>query len=485
MLPALQAAAQSEFPVQDLTTPEKRFLQAALTLEGHYDALLDGAWGPASRTALRSALRARGNAGADADAVGAIARDAARILRDQGWGVLRELGGRASYLLPLGQMDTRPSGETGTVYISKDGMLRASDFTSGLGDAQALHQRIRTGTRLGAEVYALDRDSMRVTATTLREGRRVYLRSISSGGGRWVSLLVEWQPDNAGAARSARLIAASFQLGAQDLPVAGRGALRAAMRGEAPANRPAPQPPTVPGGGSGQGLDALLQQLLAELGRGSDPADPEDIAEEQRAGWVGIGFYVNNTDFVTLTSVVKACGRRGMALGDDTRARRLEGGDALGVTLLTSRKRSAHWLPVSDAGVNLSARSLRAVTVAKGGWRTGTAQQVTPRLLGTLDLPGAKGQVFAAMTAGKRNLGAPILDDRGAVIGIATGAPDLSGLPDRARRELTRVSGIMQAPDLPGVLARSGIAFQRSAPPARLYRLDPDKAVVALKCRAG
>ncbi|MEO0938146.1 MAG: hypothetical protein AAFY38_08325 [Pseudomonadota bacterium] len=482
---ALPASAQFEFQVSDLSRAEKRFLQAALALEGTYDAVLDGAWGPASRAALRKAARARGARVADADAVGAIARDAARILRDEGWGVLRELGGRGSYLLPLGRIDTRFSGDGDTVYVTSDGALRARDFTLGFGDVRIAHDRIRAQMKTGEDAYVVDRDSFIVTAVSLQDGRRAYLRSDSAGGGRWVSVLIEWRQGNQVAARSARLIAASIRLGQQSLPDPGQGALRAAMRGERPVAEPAPARPVKPDGGNAA-VEALLRQLLAEIGRGSDPVppvEPESGIPDAPQTRAGIGFYVNNTDFVILIDVLRACGQRGLALTDGTRARRLDKGGAGGMAIMTSRKRSAHWFPVSGGGIDFAARDLRAVTIANGGWADGTGQQVFPRFVSRVAVPGAEGQVFTGLPALKRHLGAPILDTNGAVVGVAAGAPQLGNVPERVRRELRRISRVVSTPGLPRFLASNGVVYQRTAPRARTYTLQPEKALVPLKCR--
>lgn len=482
---AVPASAQFEFQVNDLSREEKRFLQAALAMEGTYDAVLDGAWGPASRAALRKAARARGARVADADTVGAIAREAARILRDEGWGVLREPGGRGSYLLPLGRIDIRFSGDAETVYVTSDGALRARDFTAGLGDVRIAHERIRAQIQTGEDTYRVDRDSFIVTAVSLQDGRRAYLRSDSAGGGRWVSVLIEWRQDNPVAARSARLIAASIRLGQQALPDPGRGALRAAMRGDRLESAPAPTRPIEPDSGNAA-LEALLRQLLAELGRGSDPAQPVDpeggIPDGSRAR-AGIGFYINNTDFVVLRDVLRACGQRGLALTDGTRVRRLDRGGAGGAAIMTSPKRSAHWFPVSGGGIDTAARDVRAVTIATGGWADGIGQQVFPRFVSRVALPGAEGQVFAGLPALKRHLGAPILDTNGAVVGVAAGAPQLGDVPERVRRELRRISRVVSTPGLPRFLASNGVVYQRNAPRARTYTLQPEKALVPLKCR--
>lgn len=55
-----------DFDARSLTWADKRFLQAALAFEGHYNGLLDGDWGPRSQRALNSYTRREfGTAAAD------------------------------------------------------------------------------------------------------------------------------------------------------------------------------------------------------------------------------------------------------------------------------------------------------------------------------------------------------------------------------------------------------------------------------------
>ncbi len=477
--PAIAAGQLDEpFDASVLDAGEKRLLQAGMALKGTYDARLDGAWGNGSQGALNATTRAMGGRGAPTwGDVAQLTRDTVKRLRDENWSVVKGPDDLATFLLPLALM-AEPGNEP-HVYRNTDGTLRVRSMSSDRARALVLHATMRNRADERAPIYTLDRGSFQVSSGKLMDDRTsIYLRS-DQVNGRAASTLVEF---TAPASDAARLLIASIQLGQQPKLSLGRGKLRAALKalnGQDNATEDMAEQPKGELTDIDQGrIDWIFKRNLPD--EDNSPDEEDQPRESKRAG---IGFYVNNTDFVVPVSIVNRCGDAGLMLLDGTPARRLRGGGALGLAILTSARRSDYWLPLGAGTIGRQTPDLRVLGVSKKGWATGAPADIQVQMMGELAGGPGKLRYVAALPARKRNTGAPILDAQGKVIGVAIGALDVPGLSAAQIKALRKVSVLVSAQELPNVLTRNAVAFQRSGPAPSLRKADPGKALVPLMCQ--
>ncbi len=180
----------SEFDARPLTETEKRFLQAALAMQGHYNGLLDGEWGNGSQSALERYTAA------EFEGVKPINAHAAYLTSltfdrwfDEGWAFKHVTHLNVSMLLPVD--DLRLEEKDGSFekwrHSSKDLVVIFNDLNDyGLTD---LHQKILTGTDVTGAPYTLRGSNTWVTSTPTSSGM-VYIRSdLISGSWSTVAIL--------------------------------------------------------------------------------------------------------------------------------------------------------------------------------------------------------------------------------------------------------------------------------------------------------
>ncbi|WP_308915912.1 hypothetical protein [Jannaschia sp. LMIT008] len=357
-----------------LTRSERRTLQAALALQGDYDALLDGLWGRGSRAALDS------YAARTSRVRGATWRDVRSLMRAydaewdaNDWGPVWHDAERVFHLRPDGLLDRQDLGDE-TRFVSPDGGLILVSRIDTRNPID-LHDAVAADAPRGTDPYRLSEDRRIVTAASMREGREVYMRS-DFGGGVWMTHMVLADAANEG---RMGLIASSFareRIGPLDPrsgPVLG-ALLRGASNLPGPEVAEAPRP--QPGGGDpldrvlGLVLDRALDRLLDDepepepqqpRPQATDPLPRPDLTPQIRAA---SGFFVNTTDIVTTDAIADLCRR--VALADGTRLQPVATDRRAGVAVYAAPGRSGDWLalagdtPTRDDTLYAAARPPRA-----------------------------------------------------------------------------------------------------------------------------
>ena len=393
LAPAPPAAAQDDpFAPLDpsrLSRQEVRLVQAGLSLDGHYIGRLDGEWGRMSQDALAVQRRAMGyppGAPDWDDAVQAGFR-AADELDGGGWDVRDIVPANLSYLLPFGLMRFDYGAEHATLETpSRDLVIR--EIVDSFAGTWGMHDWL-AGAHVGPdEFYRARPGGAIVSRGRIASGREVYLRTHAVSRDVLVTVLVQWEP--AQAAR-ARLVAASFAIGPQELPHPGPMLLRAAdavvaARSARPVPAPAPPPPVV----------ARSAPAPVPAGTGS-------------------GFFVSPTTVVTNDHVVAGCAALETS---DGRALVLLAADPhRDLALLFATAPSDHWLELSPAAPRLG-QPVWALGYPFGGeYHSGLS--VTSGILSALSaLESAGPMVMITAPVQPGNSGGPLLGDDGRVIGI-------------------------------------------------------------------
>jgi hypothetical protein len=188
------ATLAGPFSPAPLSPAETRYMQAALSAEGHYLGLIDGAWGPMTEAALAAYAAETWDGPLDSAHVGTIAFLFAEALDRDGWRVRRLPELDLSLALP----------ERGLVQVADEGGARIwHNPATGLavrawrgGADQAGHDAVLAAADPTRHSYVLRRDDRLVTSAFDHRGRVWYLRSdrqsgnAGSGGWRHVELSV-------------------------------------------------------------------------------------------------------------------------------------------------------------------------------------------------------------------------------------------------------------------------------------------------------
>ncbi|NAZ36627.1 S1C family serine protease [Rubellimicrobium sp. CFH 75288] len=388
-LPLWLGTSAAAFDPRDLADQDRRFLQGALVWSGDYAGILDGDWGARSAAALTrwQGREARGRT--DPAALRPLLRTFAAEIDRNGWTVMRLEA--FSVALPLDRLG--PPLEDGLTleYRSADGGLVFRVLFDDWPGTWEMHDWMMRNHAGPEEAYAADGRGRAISAITLRNGRRVYLRSFDLEG-VVVSLQVVATPAER---RRLDLIASSMQWGrAPDLRPRPGGPLERLLRPPPPAApERAPPPPAL----------AAAPPPPASAGpRGS-----------------GTGFYVNATDVVTAAHVVEGCRR--IEQEDGSALSVLAADPVSDLAVLAAERRSAHWLPVPAAGgprlgepvlaLGYPFRGLR-ITDNQGLAVTTGNVSALPRVPG----PGEPVMITAPVQPG--NSGGPLLGRNGAVLGV-------------------------------------------------------------------
>ena len=376
------------FAAQDYGNADLRAIQAALVWTEDYNGIIDGVWGPRSESALSDYLWRTRGAGSVRDS------DLVRLLRDfaperdgRGWETFNFGELSISVALPTYYLEAGDAG-TDIVYRTPDDdslifkvMVRSAAETF---DMHIWLEAAHAGPTEAYHRYANDR---LVSAITMADGQRVYMRSFLIDG-VYLSMQVvsaSWQH------RRAALIASSMQWG------------------QSPGFDP------QPGGRLGR---LLAQGITTEAPPPMVDETPAPPAVTALQG-SGTGFYVNNTDLVTAAHVVEGCTSLWL---DDGSLLRLVGIDKQSdLAVLASDRRSADWLaigaatspelgePVYALGYPLADTALMA---DQGLSVTGGNISSLPRSNG----PEARVMLSAPIQPG--NSGGPLLNRAGQVVGV-------------------------------------------------------------------
>jgi len=228
------------------------------------------------------------------------------------------------------------------------------------------------------------------------------------------------------------------------------------------------------------GADDLVRALQAQGAQADSPdtmVEADDAKGQTRRA--GVGFYINETTFVTAQDAVDHCGDAGLRLPDGTPVELLAEAADAGLAVLTSARRSGHWLTLGGDAIG-DPRKIAVLGVTKDGWKEAEAKRSEVRLLGQIE---ATGQMIAQIPAKKRNIGAPVLNAQDQVIGLVAGPLTLQGATEAQAKGLRKLAAVVGITELPAFLDAHQITYQRAAAGPDAPPNDPAQALTGVMCR--
>jgi S1-C subfamily serine protease len=475
-----QAALEAPFDARPLTTSEKRLLQTGLKVFGDYVGLIDGEWGGRSQRALQAYAAEQfpkfydpvaGPSGLHATL---LASQAQKHLSDN------DLGYRVAPGTPVALIAPSDPFTSGTLWA--DGPPSQDIAFAGLkvlvaptdGATTALMHDTYLGLHVGTdEPYVVRGDQRLVTSVTLNSAFLyvrsepfntrwysalvIYPRDLDLGLFRLVTSSLAWEPTAAAYAPKTGMLSRMYARLEQVVADSERRAP------SAPAAMPAPPPP--------EGF-ALVPPAPA-------PSSSEAQAQELRG--TGTAFYVNNTDLVSAAHVIEGCQRVTLLAGQELRVVSVR--PDIDLALLTGTERSRAWLSLNRAGTPLLGQKIYALGYPYFGV-VGTSLNLTAgnvsALSGARDDP-TTFTISAPVQPG--NSGGPLLDARGAIVGVVVARLAKEGFGDAAPENVnyaTRGDELLRFLRAEGVLfpsdARESWDMEHGVP------AEVEKAVVPLLC---
>ena len=394
---AAEPSLDGEFDARPLATQEKRTLQAALAFSGDYVGLLDGAWGKGSQRALEHySLRTIGSDKPRFQDVLPVlqAFEEERLL--SGWEIFYSEDTNTSYAYPF-KILIADSNPNVIKFTTTDNSLSVVMDFANLAGTLSIHDYLLRESLSYPERYQSLKPSRLITSVGLPNGLTAYARSDNIDTGFVTITIIAAE----GHKTRVALMAGSIQRGqGQALELPKLGVLARMIQS------------TV----AQQNLPAKTQPEPTE-----DPTSEAPTPSGALAG-TGTGFFINNTDIVTAAHVVSGCAR--LALKNGSPLTLIASNDDLDLAVVSSAERSSVWLELS-ADVNAH---LGETVMALGYPYLGTLGQgltVTGGNVSALqDVDGNKDKVMISAPIQPGNSGGPLVNARGAVIGVVVSRVD-------------------------------------------------------------
>lgn len=389
------SALADAFDAHRFGRQDLRVIQAALTLEGDYNALLDGAWGKRSQAGLVAWTRRHfGTARVYEDHVVELVDRFQQVQARDGWQRLWLEPAKVHVQLPLALIDKEPPGENFLSFATPSRNLIVRVIFDSFDGTIGMH-RWALQRHLGRAAPYVSERSDRVVSRTLQDGgQELYLRSEPIGSGVYRTVLIQSTPVHA---TRAALVAASLSTRDQPpLRPAPGGRLAALLKpkvftGAPPATNRAPS----------QGLPALAEPKLPLLASARSS---------------GTGFFVNATDLVTAAHVVEDC--VAPTLGDGTALTVIVADSRTDIAVVQSAARSAAWLPLGEGTAPRLGRTVSAVGYPFADLSGGALTLTTGNISALNDRTAERGWMSISAPVQPGNSGGPLLDDHGSVVGV-------------------------------------------------------------------
>ncbi len=374
---------------------ELRFLQLGLALEGYYNGLLDGAWGPISNRAIERYSAQEFDSAPQEIHAAFLAYSTADFLESDHWEMRYFEGLGLSFLVPTGALIEAPQTDDFLNYEHAGSSLKLSIGVGNRIWAENVHQyAVGFGTSQRAP-YTVRKPGMAITSATNRMGQTLYVRSLFWQG-HWATLMLSAYDKDAG------LLAA----------------VSASITQERYASL------YVPKGGYLFSVAATTAELLEALEE--EPSAPSlDAAvtpdAEDENGSSGTGFVVSDAGHVlTNAHVVEGC--RNISV-NDVEARLLSTSTSFDLALLKADMLAGQAVATFASATARLNQDVIAVGYPYAGLLGGV--NVTRGAVSSMTGLGGD-ETTMQMTAPVQpgNSGGPVLSDKGEVIGVVVSKLD-------------------------------------------------------------
>ncbi|THH37086.1 serine protease [Aliishimia ponticola] len=195
LLAPLTARAQDyealfrDFDARALTATDKRFLQTALAFEGHYNGLLDGAWGKISRQAMSRYSWAEYGTETENWHMATLAWSFAQRVKQDGWQMKHLPGLNVSLLWPQNAYFTDAPSENFYNYRHANSSLSISFGIHSKYTAQSIHDYTIDTHQAAGRPYSVRKSNLAVSSSTKRDGSTLYARSDFINGS-WSTIML-------------------------------------------------------------------------------------------------------------------------------------------------------------------------------------------------------------------------------------------------------------------------------------------------------
>ncbi|MDX5414206.1 MAG: serine protease [Rhodobacterales bacterium] len=275
------ASLFSNFDARYLTRDDKRFLQAALAFEGHYNGLLDGDWGNLSQQALNRYTREKFGTTAEDWHMAFLAASFFERFEQDGWQM--EFFGPIglSVLMPRKTLISDDPSEHFVNYRHAGSSLAISIGALTDRGAQNVHNYTESQHQSIGEPYLVRRANLAVSSATRGDGTILYTRS-NYVNGVWSTIILSTNSNDSALLNA---VAASISVG------------RAA-------------PVTITTGGR---LERAIMDTVAFLNEESDSATRQSNGQDKASNnstRAGSGFFVSRDGYaLTNAHVVDGCSK--------------------------------------------------------------------------------------------------------------------------------------------------------------------------------
>ncbi len=379
------------FTTDGLTYNERRYLQAALTFEGHYVGLLDGDWGRLSREAMQRYSTTEFGAQPEEWHTAMLAFSFFGRYERDGWNMQYFSALDMSVMLPLKTLITDPSSEHLLNYRHRDSTLAVSIGRHSLETASGLHQYTVDAHSTADSPYSVRKDGLAISTATTRDGTKLYTRS-NYINGAWSTVMVSAKPWDI---NTYQAVASSIAKG-----------------------RSAPLDITE----NGKLIEVVRQTMaFAESAEPAGKTPSSGSAEPEGAGGSGSGFVVSSDGHIlTNAHVVDGCSQINV---DGVSASLVEMSSEFDLALLKTTLEETKTVAVFSASPAMLNSDVTAVGFPYAGLLGG--MNVTRGTISSLKGLGGDSSTFqitAPVQSG--NSGGPVLASDGEVVGVVVSKLD-------------------------------------------------------------
>jgi serine protease Do len=392
-----EQAIDGEFDARLLMSQEKRTVQAALAFSGDYVGLMDGAWGKGSQRALEAySMRTSSTNKPTFKDVLPLLRAFEAERETGGWSIYYSHVTDTSYAHPFNIL-IRDANPEVIKFTGVDGRINLILDFADLRGTLAVHSYLLSESLSFPERYQSLKTDRLITSVTLTDGLIAYARSDRLDQGYVTISIIAGEEHRTRVA----LIAGSIQRGyGLELELPSEGLLASMIQNSGAKQNPPSQ----------------------VEGNASSAVDPATPALSGKLAGSGTGFFINNTDIVTAEHVVTGCVR--LSLMDGSPLTPISSNADLDLAVVSSARRSDVWLELSADVV----AHLGETVMALGYPYLGTLDQgltVTGGNVSALqDINGSKDRVMISAPVQPGNSGGPLVNSRGAVIGVVVSRVD-------------------------------------------------------------